>query len=44
MPSGRVAELVDVLGLGSSGETRGGSTPPMPTTFYPEQIILAEKS
>ena len=28
---GRVAELVDALDLGSSGETLGGSSPPSPT-------------
>ena len=27
----RVAELVDALDLGSSGATRGGSTPPLRT-------------
>jgi hypothetical protein len=27
----RVAELVDALDLGSSGVTRGGSTPPLRT-------------
>ena len=29
-----VAELVDALDLGSSGETRGGSSPSARTIFY----------
>ena len=30
----RMAELADALDLGSSGVTRGGSTPPPRTIFY----------
>ena len=31
----RMAELADALDLGSSGVTRGGSTPPPRTHFFP---------
>jgi hypothetical protein len=40
-PIGRVAELADALDLGSSGATRGGSTPPSPTTFSLHWNIFA---
>lgn len=32
---GRVAELADALDLGSNGEIRAGSTPVVPTNFFP---------
>ena len=41
--SGRagVAELVDALDLGSSGESRGGSSPSARTTCFTAQMLLA---
>ena len=39
-PLGHMAELVDALDLGSSGEIRGGSSPFMPTILHCRTIFV----